>query len=79
MTPARSVPAHIPRPPYVGQRPQEYPDINHDPIHVLNKDQIEGLRAAAKIAAATLKHALENTKVTKFFFDVLDRNETRRH
>jgi Xaa-Pro aminopeptidase len=30
---------------------------------VLNKDQIEGLRAAAKIAAATLKHALENTKV----------------
>ena len=79
MTPTRSVPAHIPRPPYVDQRPQEYPDINHDPIHVLNKDQIEGLRAAAKIAAATLKHALENTKVTKISFDVLDRNEIRRH
>ena len=78
MTPARPVPAHIPRPPYVGQRPQEYPDINHDPIHVLNKDQIEGLRAAAKIAAATLKHALENTKVPIIFIPLnhIDWNET---
>jgi hypothetical protein len=45
---------------------------------VLNKDQIEGLRAAAKIAAATLKHALENTKVPIIFIPLnhLDWNET---
>jgi Xaa-Pro aminopeptidase len=44
---------------------------------VLNKDQIEGLRAAAKIAAATLKHALENTKVSIIIpLNHLDRNET---
>jgi len=44
---------------------------------VLNKDQIEGLRAAAKIAAATLKHALENTKVPIIIhLNHLDWNET---
>jgi Xaa-Pro aminopeptidase len=44
---------------------------------VLNKDQIEGLRAAAKIAAATLKHALENTKVpTISLLMFIDWNET---
>ena len=47
----------------IGVNPQKFPDINNDPIHVMNKDQQEGLRAAAKIASATLKHALDNTKV----------------
>jgi hypothetical protein len=32
-------------------------------LHVMNKEQIKGLRVATKIASATLKHALENTQV----------------
>ena len=51
-----------------------------DKIHVMSKDQIQGLRQAAKIAAATLKHALDNTKVFISIndnFSCLDRNEVR--
>jgi hypothetical protein len=49
---------------FLGKKPQVLPDIIRDPIHIMNQEQIEGLKSAAKIAAATLKHALENTKVS---------------
>ena len=55
---------------FIGQRPQKYPDMQKDKIHVMSADQIEGLRAAAKIAAGTLKHAVDNTKVILFVGNV---------
>ena len=32
-------------------------------IHVLNKEQIKGLRAASRLAAQTLKHAMDSAKI----------------
>jgi methionyl aminopeptidase len=61
-TPPLAVPAHIERPPYVNQSPQVFPDINTEPIHVMNAEQTEGLRKAANLGARTLKHALDNTE-----------------
>ena len=39
---------------------------------MMNEDQIEGLRAATKIVSATLKHALDNTKVKERSADQRD-------
>lgn len=44
--------------------------MNNSGIYVMSKDEIEGLRAASKIASATLKHALDNTKVTINFTNI---------
>ena len=34
-----------------------------DPIYIMSKEEQDKQRSAAKLAAATLKHAMENTKV----------------
>jgi len=44
--------------------------MNRDPIHVMTPEQISGLRAATKIVSATLKHALDNTRVGMSLDDV---------
>lgn len=38
ISPPGEVPAHIPRPPYVGQDPQVFADLHNDPIHVMNEE-----------------------------------------
>jgi hypothetical protein len=57
ISPINSVPEHIPRPSYVGQKPQEHPSLS-EKIKILNEDEIKGLRAASKIASQTLSHAV---------------------
>ncbi len=47
----------------LGQFPQRLPDILREKIIVHTPEQIENQRSAAKLAAATLKHAIDNTKV----------------
>lgn len=55
ITAPRYVPPHIKRPSYVDQDPQVFPNIMIDPIHVLNEEQIQGLKTAANLGARTLK------------------------
>ena len=47
-----------------------FPDIDKEPIHILNSEQIEGLSKAANLGARTLKHALDNTKIGMSLDDV---------
>lgn len=70
ISPVRDVPEHIIRPPYVNKNPQVFPDINNDPIHVMNDEQILGLRKAANLGARALKYALESTKIGMSLDDV---------
>lgn len=64
------VPAHIPRPPYVGQDPQVFPDIMKDPIFKMNADQVNSLRKAANLGARTLKNAMDKTEIGMSLDDV---------
>ena len=53
ISPINDVPSHIQRPSYVGKKPQNHPPLS-DPIRILGKDQIAGLKAASKLASQTL-------------------------
>lgn len=57
------MPDHIIRPPYVGQDPQDFPSIQSEKIHILSKENQQGLRVAANLAARSLSHTLANTKI----------------
>ena len=64
------MPPHIVRPPYVDQNPQVFPNIREDPIHVLNEEQIQGLKSAANLGARTLKQAMDKTEVGMTLDDI---------
>lgn len=64
------MPPHIVRPPYVDQNPQVFPNIMEDPIHVLNEEQIQGLKSAANLGARTLKQAMDKTEVGMTLDDI---------
>lgn len=57
---AHHVPANIIRPSYVGIKHQ-YHSLDGKP-YVIPPEKIPGMKAASKLAARTLKHALDNTK-----------------
>ena len=57
-----SVPSDIKRPHYVGKRNQKFPSLSGR-IHIHKEEEIRRLRIAANLAARTLKHAMDNTKV----------------
>ena len=59
---ALPVPANIVRPSYVGKKRQNFPPLTGR-IHVHNADEIKRLRVASNLAARTLSHAMEQTKV----------------
>ena len=60
--PSQPVPKEIERPDYVGKRRQNFPSLTGN-IHILNKEQIKGLRAASRLAADTLKNAMDKAEV----------------
>ena len=57
-----TVPSDIKRPHYVGKRNQKFPSLSGR-IHIHKEEEIRRLRVAANLAARTLKHAMDNTKV----------------
>ena len=46
----------------MGKRNQNFPSLQGK-IHILNDEQIKGLRSASKLAAQTLKHAMDSAKI----------------
>jgi len=59
---ALPVPSNIIRPPYAGKKNQKFPPLNGR-IHIHKEEEIKCLRVASNLAARTLKHAMDNTKV----------------
>ena len=57
----RTVPAHIPRPPYVTQPKYKIPP--NQPPRPLSATEIAGMRRACRLAANTLQHAVNSAKV----------------
>jgi hypothetical protein len=47
-----------------GKKVQSFADLDKGPIHVNSNEEIEALKSAAQLAAATLKHAMDNTQVS---------------
>ena len=56
------MPSEIIRPHYVGKIRQNFPPLSGR-IQVHNKEEIKCLREASNLAARTLKHAMDNTRV----------------
>lgn len=57
--PAREVPPHIVRPPYVGRKDQQFEDLSKLPIIQHDKEGLERLRASGKLAASTLSAGMK--------------------
>jgi methionyl aminopeptidase len=59
VTPARAVPQHIVRPPYVGKLDQQFEDLSRKPIIQHDKEAVDKLRKSAQLAADTLLKGME--------------------
>lgn len=54
VAPARDVPKHIERPPYVGKKDQEFEDLSLKPIIQHDEEAIDKLRKSAQLASGAL-------------------------
>lgn len=57
------VPPSIIRPSYVGKRNQKFPSLSGRIERYTKVEEIKSMKVAANLAARTLKHAMDNTKV----------------
>jgi len=63
ITPARKVPAHIPRPGYVGNPDYPHHNLVLDPIRIHSEKTLQKMRAASKLAAKAVSNAIKAVKV----------------
>lgn len=59
VSPARDVPKHIIRPPYVGKKDQYFEDLSQKPIIQHDEEALDKLRRSAQLAASALSEGMK--------------------